>query len=183
MKVGFIHCQLKGCKNITKNIYKEEYGAYCFLHTKYVNTFDFDLSDTSNSKSRSAFSISSPVSSRRTPISPTREFTVFDDSEETPLRTVSSSKYKVPSPKSKSVYIPKTECGICKDLYEQTNVMKCGHLICENDLKELRSPYCPFCGQYMEGPFVSEEIMQIIEDKYKQDIREEGIKYEDDEEE
>ena len=174
MKVGFMHCQLKGCKNITKDNYKEEYGAYCFLHTKYTSLFR-DFSPKSSI---------SPVSPRRTPLSPGREVLIFENPIlefpfETP-KSVTPSRYKVPSPKSKSVYIPKIECGICKDLYEQTNVMKCGHLICPEDLKQLRNPYCPFCGIYMEGPFITEEIIQIVQDKYKQDIAEKGDKYEED---
>jgi hypothetical protein len=173
MKVGFIHCQLKGCKNITKDNYKQEYGTYCFLHTKYVSPFrDFSIESSI-----------SPVSPRRTPLSPRREILSFENPViELPFeapKPVTPSRYKVPSPKSKSLYIPKIECGICKDLYEQTNAMNCGHLICPEDLKELRSPYCPFCGIYMEGPFVTEEAMQIIQDKYKQDIAEKGDKYEE----
>jgi hypothetical protein len=175
MKVGFIHCQLKGCKNITKDLYKEEYGAYCFLHTKYISPFQY----LEISMSNRIASPGSPVSSRRIPLSSMIETENFEKNEPivNSLKPVSSSKYKIPSPKSKSVYIPKMECGICKDLYEQTNVMECGHLICPNDLKDLRSPYCPFCNQEMRGPFVTEEVMQIIQDKYKQDIAEKGNKY------
>ncbi len=175
MKVGFIHCQLKGCKNITKDIYKEEYGAFCFLHTKYISPFR----DLEFSISKRIDSPGSPVSSRRTPLSSMIETENFENPNPIYTTPVNSSRYKVPSPKSKSVYIPKMECGICKDLYEQTNAMTCGHLICPNDLKDLRSPYCPFCNQEMQGPFVTEEVMQTIQDKYKQDIAEKGNKYEE----
>jgi hypothetical protein len=171
MKVVFTHCQLKGCKNITQNIFKEEYGAFCFLHSKYTHPFgQKELEEKSLS----------PVSPRRTPLSPTKTIDVYDTFEASP-EIVSSSRYKVPSPSRKSIIIPKIECGICKDFYEQTNVMKCGHLICGQCLQELRSPYCPFCGEYMEGPFITKEIMQTIEDKYKQDLNENGEKYEEDE--
>jgi hypothetical protein len=169
MKVVFTHCQLKGCKNITQNIFKEEYGAFCFLHSKYTHPFG---DEEFEQKSPSA------VSTRRTPLSPTRTTIFVDTFEEVP-EMVSSSRYKVPSPSRKSIVIPKIECGICKDVYEQTNVMNCGHLICNECLQELRSPYCPFCDEYMEGPFITEEIMQIIEDKYKQDLNETGEKYEE----
>jgi hypothetical protein len=172
MKVVFTHCQLKGCKNITQNNFKEDYGAYCFLHSKYTHQFGYEEFEE---KSPSKFSSISP---RRTPLSPTRIATTYDTFEET-LDSVSSSRYKVPSPSRKAIVIPKIECGICKDFYEQTNVMKCGHLICKECLQELRSPYCPFCGEYMEGPFITEEIMQMIQDKYKQDLNQKGEKYEE----
>ena len=165
MKVVFTHCQLKGCKNITQTIFKEEYGAFCFLHSKYTHPFGDEEPEQKSP---------SPVSPRRTPFSST-----IADLSETSPEMVSSSKYKVPSPSRKSIVIPKIECAICKDFYEQTNVMNCGHLICNECLQELRSPYCPFCGEYMEGDFITKEIMQIIQDKYKQDMNEEGEKYEE----
>jgi len=169
MKVVFTHCQLKGCKNITQKIFKEEYGAFCFLHSKYTHPFGYEEPEQKSP---------SPVSPRRTPLSPTRTANIIDIFAANP-EMVSSSRYKVPSPSRKSVIVPKIECAICKDFYEQTNVMKCGHLICSQCLQELRSPYCPFCGEYMEGPFITEDIMQIIQDKYKQDLNEIGEKYEE----
>jgi hypothetical protein len=169
MKLVFTHCQLKGCKNITQKTFKEEYGAFCFLHSKYTHQFGYEEIEQKSP---------SPVSPRRTPLSPTIETTIYDTFEAA-LEMVSSSRYKVPSPSRKSIVIPKIECGICKDFYEQTNVMKCGHLVCSQCLQELRSPYCHFCGEYMEGPFITEEIMRMIEDKYKQDLNENGEKYEE----
>ena len=169
MKVVFIHCQLKGCKNITQNIFKEEYGSFCFLHSKYTHPFIYEEPELKDA---------SPLSSRRTPLSPSRENIFFNTVDSSP-EIVSSSRYKVPSPSRKSKDVPKIECAICKDFYDQTNVMKCGHLICKQCLQELRSPYCPFCGEYMEGPFITEEIMQMIQDKYKQDLNEMGEKYEE----
>jgi hypothetical protein len=173
MKVVFTHCQLRGCKNITQNRFKEEYGAFCFLHSKYTHPFGYEEPEQKTP---------SPVSPRRTPLSPTRTASTYETIEENP-ELVSSSRYKVPSPSRKSLSISqKIECAICKDFYNQTNVMKCGHLICGECLQELRSPYCPFCGEYMEGPFITEEIMRMIQDKYKQDINEKGEKYEEDNE-
>ena len=52
--------------------------------------------------------------------------------------------------------------------------MKCGHLICPECLEgRVRKPYCDFCGEPLEGPFVTPEMLSKIEDKYKKD-QEEG---------
>lgn len=169
MKVVFTHCQLKGCKNITQNRFKKEYGAFCFLHSKYTHPFGYKESEEKGA---------SPLSSRRTPLSPSLDSIFYNDEDSSP-EIVSSSRYKAPSPSRKSNITPQIECAICKDFYDQPNVMKCGHLICKQCLQELRSPYCPFCEEYMEGPFITEEIMQMIQDKYKQDLNEMGEKYEE----
>lgn len=56
MDVTFVHCEAYGCKNITSDLYKEKYGAYCFEHTSKVKP-PFGT--------KSQFHTLSPISPRR----------------------------------------------------------------------------------------------------------------------
>jgi hypothetical protein len=49
--------------------------------------------------------------------------------------------------------------------------MMCGHMICPQCLEGIvRSPYCEFCGKFLEGPFLNEKLSIMINNKYKQDL-------------
>jgi hypothetical protein len=56
MDVTFVHCESYGCKNITSDLYKEKFGAYCFEHTSKVKA-PFGT--------KSQFNSLSPISPRR----------------------------------------------------------------------------------------------------------------------
>ncbi len=161
MKLTITKCNLKGCNNITTDILEKEFGSYCFLHSSYTHK--------KNVKNENIIHVLSPTSSRQVVVENTEkvEYTNYNYK---PLE-VSSRTYSVPSPSRKYNLVNKIECGLCKVMYPESNLMKCGHLVCEECLKGIvRSPYCPFCEVYMEGPYVTEEIMGLIETKYKEDL-------------
>jgi len=171
MNVTFVKCESFGCKNLTSDLYKKLYGAYCFEHTSKVNKPAGFLDKPKTL---------SPISPRRTvtPGSPIRSPNVsagspevtFENYEYKPMKVSSPRRMPVSPSRKSSVYIPKTECCICKDLYEENKIMKCGHLICPECLEgRVREPYCDFCGEPLDGPFVTPEVLQKIEDKYKMD--------------
>jgi hypothetical protein len=56
MDVTFVHCESYGCKNITSDLYKENFGAYCFEHSSKVK---------SPFGTKTKFSSLSPISPRR----------------------------------------------------------------------------------------------------------------------
>ena len=189
MNVTFVKCESFGCKNLTSDLYKKLYGAYCFEHTSKVNK---PVGFLDKPKTLS------PISPRRTVTagSPTRfsgensgsvslspEVT-FENYEYKPMKVSSPRRMPISPTRKSSVYIPKTECCICKDLYEENKIMKCGHLICPECLEgRVRKPYCDFCDEPLEGPFVTPEVFQKIEDKYKMDKERESKEESDSEEE
>jgi hypothetical protein len=191
MNVTFVKCESFGCKNLTSDLYKKLYGSYCFEHTSKVNK---PVGFLDNPKTLS------PISPRRTvgPGSPSRNSRIaggtlensslspeitFENYEYKPMKVSSPRRMPVSPPRKTPAYIPKTECCICKDLYEENKVMKCGHLICPECLEgRVREPYCDFCDEPLEGPFVTPEVLQKIEDKYKMD-KEREIKKEPESEE
>jgi len=164
MNVAFVKCEFYGCKNITTGSYKDLYGAFCFEHTG-KNKAPMGIPENKQKLS--------PISPRR--ISLQRRETdpisepVFENYEYK-VSKVASPKLSIPSPSRRFSLIQKMECCICKDKYDENKVMNCGHMICPQCLEgRIRSPYCDFCGEPLEGPFVTEEIYQNIMDKYKQD--------------
>jgi hypothetical protein len=178
MKLTITKCNLKGCNNITTDILEKEFGSYCFLHSSYTYDKFYHDKDAFVSKSKLVLS---PTSSRQVVVENTEkvEYTNYNYK---PLE-VSSRTYSVPSPSRKYNLVNKTECGLCKVMYPESNLMKCGHLVCEECLRGIvKSPYCPFCEVYMEGPYVTEEIMELIETKYKKNIEEDESSSSSDEE-
>jgi hypothetical protein len=250
MNVVFVQCESYGCKNITSDLYKEKFGAYCFEHsskvkapfgdkTKFkslspisprrislvknpsVNSDDFlpkivkdiDFSpkksktkSKSPKKSLSSYKLASkkntslvlplpgeevddfgftspedkeenvhlPLPSEeeqiKSPyISPGMDLT-FENYESSPL-IVESIKTSVPSPRRNTKFVKKVDCCYCTDPYDISKVMNCGHMICPQCLEGIvRSPYCEFCGNLLEGPFITEKLSMIINNKYKQDL-------------
>jgi hypothetical protein len=173
MEVTFVRCESFGCKNLTSDLYKKLYGAYCFEHCAKTNK-PIGVLDKPK--------LISPISPRRTKTlevqtlkSPGVEF----ENYEFKPASVPSAKFTPVSPKrispDKEFFVRKTECCICKNPYDETKTMKCGHLICPECLEgRIRTPYCDFCGEPLEGPFVTPEVLAKIEDKYKHDL-ENGI--------
>jgi hypothetical protein len=167
MNVTFVRCESFGCKNLTSDLYKKLYGSYCFEHCAKTNK-PVGVLDKPK--------LISPISPRRTkPLDNNSKNTkspgtTFENYEfKTP--TVPSTKFSPVSPKRSVSYVPKTECCICKNPYDETKVMKCGHLICPECLEgRVRKPYCDFCGEPLDGPFVTPEVLVKIEDKYKYDL-------------
>jgi len=165
MNVTFVKCDSFKCKNLTSDLYKKLYGSYCFEHTAKVNKPAGVLEKPKNI---------SPISPRRTvlpgsPLGNKSPDITFENYEYKPA-VAPSIKFSPVSPKRTVSYIRKTECCICKNPYDETKIMKCGHLICPECLEgRVRTPFCDFCGEALEGPFVTPEVLAKIEDKYKQD--------------
>jgi hypothetical protein len=159
MKVTFVQCQAYQCKNITTDLYKEKYGAYCFKHTgKTKKPQNIEVKDVKLSA----------VSPRRVQVQGLQ--TTVENYEYNPMK-VKSEKMKVPSPRRNLSFVPKTECGICKMKYDETDLMKCGHLVCSECLKEnVRTVYCPFCNEKMEGPCITEKVFENLQNKYLEDL-------------
>jgi len=186
MNVTFVKCESFGCKNLTSDLYIKLFGAYCFEHTSKVNkpvgVLEKPKSISPISPRRTVLagspSRSSGLSPKSTTLSP--EIT-FENYEYKPRTVV--SPVRTPMSPRKSAYIPQTECCICKDLYDENKIMKCGHLICPQCLEgRVRSPFCDFCGEPLDGPFVTPEVLLNIEDKYKQDKESEEYEEESEEE-
>lgn len=191
MQRKVVRCESYGCKNLTNAIHKEVYGSYCFEHTSKVKA-PIGFQNTTK--------ILSPVSPRNfviplvsnhsklKPSSPIRsplmesKFENYTSSKMIQSK-VSPVKIRTPSPKRSKLpelnsdegivsFLPKIECGICLKPYDQNKIMKCGHFICPECLEGIvRSPYCYFCDELMEGPFITPEVIQILEDRYKEDLQ------------
>lgn len=172
MDVTLVRCESFGCINLTTDLYKKLYGAYCFEHCAKTNK---PLGVLDKPK------LISPISPRRTKTLEVQALNKktkspgvsFENYEFKPVN-VPSAKFTPVSPKRSSLdkefYTRKTECCICKNPYDETKIMKCGHLICPECLEgRVRKPYCDFCGEPLDGPFVTPEVLSKIEDKYKQD--------------
>jgi hypothetical protein len=70
MDVTFVHCEAYGCKNITSDLYKEKYGAYCFEHTSKVKA-PFGI--------ETKFKSLSPISPRRIALTEKAKETIEDE--------------------------------------------------------------------------------------------------------
>jgi hypothetical protein len=94
----------------------------------------------------------------------------FENYQSSPI-VVESIKTPVLSPRRNSKFIKKIECCYCTDPYDISKVMNCGHMICPQCLEGIvRSPYCEFCDNLLEGPFLTEKLSMIINNRYKQDL-------------
>lgn len=60
-------------------------------------------------------------------------------------------------------------CCICGDReLSQKNWLTCGHVVCPDCLRLLVVNQCPVCRERLSGKIVTEEILQIIQDREKE---------------
>lgn len=95
MNVTFVHCEVYGCKNITSDLYKEKFGAYCFEHTSNIKA-PFGK--------QTKFKSLSPISPRR--ISLIKESSV--NSEEILPKIVKDIDFSPKKSKNKSKIVKKS---------------------------------------------------------------------------
>jgi hypothetical protein len=49
--------------------------------------------------------------------------------------------------------------------------MKCGHVVCGECLDLVRNSRCPVCLKKMEGPLITEYVVEDIREREKEDMR------------
>jgi hypothetical protein len=76
-------------------------------------------------------------------------------------KSLYSSPQKTTNVKKESNKSPK-ECCVCMEKSEDT--LKCKHTICVDCTKQLYNPICPLCRRNLEGPTITKEILNTIEE-------------------
>jgi hypothetical protein len=159
----------RDCVNLTTNDFSE-YGTYCFQHSNLTNppiTFK-ELSFTTKLKPMtvSLGNLNKPFDS------------VHIYSSSRPEKKVRSSERKIPvvldSHKMIKMNYETMSCCVCENKDLITNKMKCGHLVCRECLGDIRHFTCPLCEEEMKGPLLTENVLEEIGVKYREDINERG---------
>lgn len=58
-------------------------------------------------------------------------------------------------------------CGICYDRFETFTVFSCNHEVCEECIKRLRAPACPFCRRELTAKDLG--MKEMLRIKYNQE--------------
>lgn len=169
--MSFTSCMVKECPNLTTNDFSE-YGTYCFKHSNLTNSPLSNKEVLFNTKLK-PITISLGKLNR-----PFESVHIYSSSK--PERRVKSSERKIPivldSHRILKMNYETINCCVCENKDVITNKMKCGHLLCSECLDHVRSLDCPLCEQEMEGPLLTNNVLDEIELKYMEDINERGEK-------
>lgn len=151
---SLIKCDAKKCSNLTVDTYSE-YGCYCFIHSAMTHKpRTLDLKEDS-------FNI---MSSHVLMTNTKNEFISISSKN----KSIKSMIRKAPLPKinTKNSSIESTNnliCCKCDDVFNINARMKCGHFICSDCLDMVIKIECPVCDSVMEGPMVTEELINEID--------------------
>lgn len=88
------------------------------------------------------------------------------ESEQTQITRGRSGRSKSPK-RSKSRSRSKSPQKCCVCLEESEDKLKCKHTLCVDCAKQLYHPICPLCRGKLEGPQISQEVLQSIQKKSK----------------
>jgi hypothetical protein len=167
--MGYTLCMVKECSNLTTDEFSE-YGTYCFEHSNLTNspilTKNYQITSKLKSLTVSLGKLNKPFDS------------VYIYSSSKPERKVKSTERKIPvvldnSKRMKTTY-EKMDCCVCENKDFISNKMKCGHLVCLECLDHIRSFKCPLCQEEMEGILLTNNILEEIEVRYREDLDERG---------
>jgi hypothetical protein len=155
-------CMYKDCNNLTTDSLSE-YGTYCFQHSQYTK-------EPVKFKNESIRPLSSVTISLGSMNKPFESSVIYSSSK--PERKVKSMTKKIPFLVDKN---DKMECCICDDEMNVENKMSCGHLVCDDCLDHIRTMKCPICKENMNGPLLTNEVIDEIMLKNREDLEERGM--------
>ena len=168
--MNYTLCMIKGCNNLTTNTLSE-YGTYCFQHS------NFTIEPQKRENMRISNNLSSITISLGRMDKPLESAVIYESSSKKE-RKVKSATRKIPivldSHKFGKTKENTMSCCICETEDFISNKMKCGHLLCEDCLDQVRTMKCPVCCCKLEGVLMKPDIIKEIELRYKEDIEERG---------
>ena len=177
--MDFTVCTADNCRNITKNV-SGEYGTYCFAHTSLTHKPRIytknDLMITNESEVTSQTLLFTNSKSDN----PTKivAFNTAEKKIKSPIRllpTPHPSKKLKASLKKDIQAVEHMECCSCSEMHHMEHKMKCGHLVCDDCVEHLRNTECPSCGENLEGPLMVPEMLEEINKRYVNDMKEKEL--------
>jgi len=83
-------------------------------------------------------------------------------------RSIKSVIRKAPLPKIEDkIFVKESSnnliCCKCEDVFNMNIRMKCGHFVCSDCLDMVTKIECPVCNTIMEGPLITEELINDID--------------------
>lgn len=169
--MNFTSCMVRECPNLTTGDFSE-YGTYCFQHSNLTNS-PLLYKDVSIISKLKPITVSLGKMNK-----PFESVHIYSSSKSE--RKVKSSEKKIPivldSHKNIKMNYETIKCCVCENRDLITNKMKCGHLVCLECLDHIRCLDCPLCEEELSGPLLTDDMINEIEIKYREDMNERGIK-------
>jgi hypothetical protein len=169
-------CVADKCRNLTYDV-SGEYGTYCFAHTSLTHKprlytkNDLLLTNESEVSSQTLLFRDDNVTNPTKIVS----FNTSEKKVKSPIRLLPTPH---PAKKTKTLSkkdiqtIENMECCLCSDMHHMEHKMKCGHLVCDECVEHLRNAECPSCGEVLEGPLMVPEMVEEINKRYVNDMKE-----------
>jgi len=165
--VKLTKCSKDDCNNLTKDVLSE-YGTYCFQHSNMTH------------KPRVLVKATNKVGELASTTMVFSTKVQYMDVGEKVRSTVSPVR-RIPPPVRKTVteilasetdnIYDTMECCVCDDKVLGSMSMKCGHVVCGECLDLVRNSRCPVCLKKMEGPLITEYVVEDIREREKEDMR------------
>ena len=164
--MGYTLCMANDCSNLTTDELSE-YGTYCFNHSNLTYEPQKNLVKSPKMYNQLT-SVSFSLGNMDKPFESIQAI-----KSSSTHKKVKSQIRKIPSLVNENKY-DNMECCVCDTSYSISDKMDCGHLLCEECLEHIRSLKCPLCKAVISGPLLTEETVEEIEKRYREDIEERG---------